>query len=142
MNYMEQVTQMLGVKFEEEFNIEGNNYKYKISEDGICFYSEGKWYRMCNDLNDILAGKYKIIKISKPILDEVESEYLSYVIKPFRNKIESIAKYIDEDGEYISLIYKDLNDKTFSMAFPSYDDDTMYRGMEIGKRYTLEELGL
>ena len=76
------------------------------------------------------------------ILNDKEREYLSNVIKPFRNKIEYIAKYIGKYGEYISIIYKDLNDKTFSMAFPSYDDGTMYKGMEIGNRYTLEELGL
>ena len=140
MNYMKQVAQMLGLEFDEEFNIEGSNYKYKISEDGICFYHGGKWYRMCNDLNDILTGKYKIIK--KPILDETEKRYLRNVIKPFRNKIEYIAKYTDEGEEYISLIYRDLSDRKIEIAFPSFKKGTMYKGMELDKEYSLEELGL
>ena len=76
------------------------------------------------------------------ILNDKEREYLSDVIKPFRNKIEYIDKYIDENGEYISLIYRDLSDRTFAIEFPYFEKGTMYKGMEIGKRYTLEELGL
>ena len=76
------------------------------------------------------------------ILNDKEREYLSNVIKPFRNKIEYIDKYIDENGEYISLIYRDLSDRTFATAFPSFKKGTMYKGMELGKQYSLEELGL
>ena len=141
MNYMEQVAQMLGVNFDEEFNLSGISYKCKITKEGMFFCFEGshKWYKTRCDLSDILTGKYKIIK--KPILDEAEKRYLSNVIKPFRNKIKYIAKYID-DREYISIIYKDLHNRTFSMAFPSYDDGTMYKGMELDKQYSLEDLGL
>ena len=38
----------------------------------------------------VLNGQYEIIE--RPILDEVEREYLDAVVKPFRNKVISITK--------------------------------------------------
>lgn len=143
MNYMKQIAQMLGVELKEEFYLKGViDRKYKITNDGVFFRSkkDGSWLITSWTLNKVLNGELEIIK--KPILDEAEKEYLSNVIKPFRNKIESIAKYIDEDEEYISLIYRDLSDKTFAMAFPSFKKRTMYKGMKLEKRYTLEDLEL
>ena len=139
---MEQVAQMLGLELDEEFYIKDKGCKRKLTKDGMFFCYKDNWNKTRYDLSDILTGELEIIKIPKPILDEAEKRYLSAVIKPFRNRIEYIAKYIGKYGEYISIIYKDLNDKTFSMAFPSYDDGTMYKGMELDKRYSLEDLGL
>ena len=148
MNYMKQVAEMLGVELGEKFKVEVDGAislniflltEYGLSIDG------GDEVPLCVTLNDLLTGKIKLIKLSKqplPILDENEKEYLSAVIKPFRNKIEYIIKYLYEDGEYISIIYKVSNDGTSSMIFPSYDKGTTYKGMELGKKYTLEELGL
>lgn len=143
MNYMKQVAQMLGVELNEEFIIRREGIKCKLTKYGLEYlYEPSKKWVTGFFLNKILNGTFEFVKIPKPFLDETEKEYLSNVIKPFRNKIESIAKYIDEDGEYISITYKDLNGGTFSMAFPSYDDGTMYKGMELDKEYTLEDLGL
>lgn len=136
---MKQVAQMLGVKFNEEFNIEGSNHKYKISEDGIYFYHEGKWYRMCNDLSDILTGKYEIIK--KPILDEAEKKYLSNVIKPFRNEVKYILKRSADITEAIRIECVDCVAPS-TLYFPRFKKGTMYKGMETDKEYSLEELEL
>ena len=76
-----------------------------------------------------------------PILDDVEKAYLSAVIKPFRKEIECIEKvrsYYDEN-EYIHIAMKKDDDYC---ELPWFSKDTMYKGMEPGKRYTLEELGL
>ena len=73
------------------------------------------------------------------ILDEKEKEYLSSVIRPFRNKIEYICKsrYGDVGAEYLDIeIYDDF------MCLPSFEKNTMYKGMKLEKNYTLEELGL
>lgn len=81
--------------------------------------------------------------IEKEILDEIEKEYLSDVIKPFRNKIKYICKkkllcYHNYKGkEYI-----EINLKYYPIYLPFFKENTMYKGMEINKRYTLEELGL
>ena len=77
-------------------------------------------------------------KECKPtILTDEEKAYLSAVIKPFRGKVRSIGK-VSFGGEEFLKIY--LEDETFS--FPFFTKGAMYRGMEEGREYTLEELGL
>ena len=78
----------------------------------------------------------------EPILDDVEREYLSAVIKPFRNKVKNIVK-ISEIGkskeQYIRIVLGELD----FMNFPNFNKNTgMYKGMEADKLYSLEELGL
>lgn len=72
------------------------------------------------------------------ILDDVEKEYLSAVIKPFRKKISYIRKSEDLRKKYIKIVLCDGD----SMYFPYLANDEMYKGMELGRNYTLEELGL
>ena len=74
------------------------------------------------------------------ILDDVEKEYLSAVIKPFRKKISCIRKSKDprKGKNYIKIEFCD-GDRMF---FPNLANDAMYKGMKLDKNYTLEELGL
>ena len=77
--------------------------------------------------------------VEKEILDDVEKEYLSAVIRPFKNKVDGIVKtggYYDK--EFISIVLKGEADS----SFPYFKKNTMYKGMEIGREYSLEELGL
>lgn len=76
-----------------------------------------------------------------PILDDVEKAYLSAVIKPFRKDIECIVKFkrYSDKKEYIYMTMKKDDDYC---ALPVFEKGTMYKGMELNKRYTLEELGL
>ena len=82
-----------------------------------------------------LCEEYK-----EPILDDVEREYLSAVIKPFRKKISYIRKSKDlsEGKKYIKIEL--CNGDT--MYFPYLANDAMYKGMELDRNYTLKELGL
>ena len=94
-------------------------------------YEENK-----KSLVDWLSQDYK-----EPILDDVEKEYLQAVIKPFRNKIKYIAKFkcaYSENKRYIHIGF----DKDDSLTFPYFKADSMYKGMELNKAYTLKELGL
>ena len=77
----------------------------------------------------------------EPILDDVEKAYLSAVIKPFRKDIEYIVKFkrYSDKKEYIYMTMKKDDDYC---ALPVFEKGTMYKGMELNKRYTLEELGL
>lgn len=76
----------------------------------------------------------------KEILDEEEKEYLSAVIKPFRNKIVHISKYsFGSYREYIFIHFKEAID---SFRLPKFEKSTMYKGMVVDKEYTLKELGL
>ena len=79
-----------------------------------------------------------IYKRKESILDDKEKEYLSNVIKPFRDRIKRIVKLpICEEKEFISINLKD--DTSY---LPNFKKDTMYKNMKLEKYYTLEELGL
>ena len=130
---------MLGVEIGEEFKIEGydDNFKLKITENKFLHNCGYGWVNSWLIL-DVLEGKAKIVKIPRPILDEKEKEYLSYVIKPFRSKVISICKCAIYKSEWIQIGID--NDTT--MAFPMFEKGTMYEGMAINKKYSTEELGL
>lgn len=96
---------------------------------------------------------YDIIKVERPIqyetvferkeeiLDETEKRYLRGVIRPFRNDIDFITKKScrNSSKNYIVIGFKN-DDKWY---FPSFNTSSeMYKGMEVDKEYTLEELGL
>lgn len=74
------------------------------------------------------------------ILTEKEKAYLSAVIKPFREEVESIKKIdIEKDEQQLQL---QIPNGLVIMDFPLFKKGAMYRGMEEGREYTLEELGL
>ena len=150
-NKMKDVAELLGVELEEEFTIKDFPEKFKITENGMMFWSSTmhKWCSSSGISNALLTGKREIIKISKPILNEKEKDYLSAVIKPFKDKVRAIVKYNDVDYDnysFIVIIVKqsiegdDITNEGISL--PVFKKGTMYNGMEIYKDYTLEELGL
>ncbi len=82
-------------------------------------------------------------------LTKEEKEYLKAVIEPFKNNIQYIIKQTGpdhSDTEYIttfinSITNTDWLDQEY-IVVPFFKKGTMYKNMEIGKKYTLEELGL
>ena len=96
--------------------------KMKPSETGTSAY------------NAWLEAEYK-----PPVLDDVEKAYLSAVIKPFRNEVECIAKYMfSEEKEFLAICLHNGEE----MILPNFIRRTMYKGMKLRKAYTLKELGL
>lgn len=98
--------------------------------------------KLCTDCNlDIknddcirwLAKEYK-----EPLLDDVEKEYLSGVIKPFRRNVKYICKRLSGNGYYIIILVNEFD----VMNLPYFPNNTMYKGMKVDHRYTLKELGL
>ncbi len=74
------------------------------------------------------------------ILDDAEKRYLKGVIRPFRNDVLGIEKKPGSTfNEWISIAMK--NNETISLPFFKKSSG-MYKGMELKRRYTLEELGL
>lgn len=147
MNYIPEVAKMLGVEIGEEFKIESCSDKKKYSDNAIFKFDElylkykphDEWILATCAQSDLLNGKLKLIKIPKPILDQKEEEYLSYVIKPFKKDVISITKYRCTDSleEYIYI--KTRNAFT---CLPYFKEGVMYKGMKANRKYTLEELGL
>ena len=83
----------------------------------------------------------------EPVLDEKEKEYLSAVIKPFRDQVIYIKKidmYLgcNKYDEYILGELGNEDDVVDTFSLPCFPKGSMYKGMETNKKYTLEELGL
>lgn len=73
------------------------------------------------------------------ILTDNEKAYLSAVIKPFREEVEYVYKICLEIGK---REYLEISLKNGVISFPYFEEGTMYKGMEYGKEYTLEDFGL
>ena len=126
------------------------NMFMKYTEDKFINLSAIRSIEWLSNLRDNFGQLGKIIKIEEPeyktvyehkeeILDEAEKRYLRGVIRPFRDKVKYIAKYHSTTiGECI-LIHISNNP---NIMLPYFKEDSMYKGMESGKEYTLEELGL
>lgn len=81
----------------------------------------------------------------EPILDDVERRYLADVIRPFRSRIIWIKKaYRSGNYEQIIIRMKSIVPDAIlvDIQFPFFKGNEMYKGMNLGKEYTLEELGL
>lgn len=93
--------------------------------------------KLPNDFTGTLEVENGYI-VEKEILDDVEKEYLKNVIKPFRNRVNYISKEtICTCGHYILINLVDDY-----IPLPIFKKETMYKGMEADKEYTLKELGL
>lgn len=142
MNYMKEVAQLLGVELGEEFRIDFARAKHRITERGLEFFSEvdDAWLLDCLTLRNLLCGEYEIVKT---ILTDEEKEYLSAVIKPFRNCVKCISKNRFDGFERIFITYfSKLENKYYFLDLPAFEEGTMYKGMELCKHYTLEELNI
>lgn len=106
---------------------------------------------------EMLSDKFlnQEIEVEAPdILDDVEKKYLSNIIKPFRNRVESITKtrydVIERELRYevafcIEIAVNPLPTIACSgdlVCLPMFTNTKMYANMEEDTRYTLEELGL
>ena len=136
---MEQIAEMLGVKLYEDFRIKAINEmifekKFFLTEYGL--FSEDSTVPISTILNDILNGQYKIVKLPFALTKE-EKDYLSEVIKPFRDKIEYIKRLTFDSVDSIQVI----TEKGVT-AVLFFETDTRYKNMEPDREYTLEELGL
>ena len=120
-------------------------YKCPFYNVSCCEDSVDSWVNHKDLYNDKFLDQ--TIEVEVPdILNKEEKEYLSAVIKPFRDKIKAIKKetLISIKKEFIRIIYKeDDSDNYFcAISLPEFGINTMYKGMEKKKEYTLEELGL
>lgn len=130
-----------------------NNYRYKLDIDnGDWFWSSSMLEKVENkkhfkslprDFTGIVKIENgfitEIVKEKKEILDKAEKEYLSAVIKPFKKRIKFIR--LEECFTEKVYVHIRLNNYGF-ISFPMFERGTMYKNMEIGKKYTLKELGL
>lgn len=87
------------------------------------------------------TGYRTVYETKKEILDQEEKEYLSAVIRPFKNRVLYIVKVYNLYNDYQQLLTIALKGDKF-IQFPSFEKDTMYKGMIPNRYYTLKELRL
>ncbi len=121
----------------------GKKMRKAFWDNDMYFYLDKKGQLNCNyfePVDSIYLKGNDWQEYKEEILDKEEKEYLSAVIKPFRNRIKYISKtdkYThDEENIFITIENSD------SIWFPYFKKNAMYKGMELNKKYTLKELGL
>lgn len=147
MSYMKQLAEMLGVKIGEEFRVDKGydtwiNYSHNVvfTEDDR-FEVVGNPYFPSDDLLlDVLHGRLEVFKLSEPLLTVEERKYLLMITKPYKEDIEYVIKLegavTGKESLFISV--KDYG----YISFPLFEKGTMYKGLELNKKYELEELSL
>lgn len=93
----------------------------------------------CNCCKELIY-EWLLSEYKGQILDEVERKYLSAVIRPFRKKVKHIAIWDTCNGSK-QFVHIKLYDED-CINLPNFKPNAMYKGMELHKEYTLEELGL
>ena len=112
----------------------------KKEQDKIVIVSQEKEIKDAKKVVEEIKQAVKEFNASfNQILDEEEKEYLSAVIKPYRDRVEYIAKV---DAHYIEKEYIRIKIGGENMPMPNFKSGSMYKGMELDREYTLEELGL
>lgn len=130
------------MKNKEKYDLRDVSYDLEVDRGGydfVIYYTSMEIYReffsgsisTCSTFTKWLEEEYK-----PNILEEKEKEYLAAVIKPFRERIECVKKIVHK-REFLKIFLEDE-----SIAFPYFEKGTMYKGMEEGRGYTLEDLGL
>lgn len=145
MNHMKEVAEMLGVHLGEEFKVNNEdrvNYRYKFTEKKLeGMYLKNAAFEASSTLIGLLNGEFEVVKL--PILNEKEKEYLSYVIKPFRDSVKCFYKFTCANGDYEAIVAKiEAYGYYDSLNFPKFKKGSMYKGMELIKEYSVEELGI
>ena len=142
MNYIVEIADLLGVGLYKNFTIEGfEDTDFKLTTNGLFYYDNRTFtWEKSLLLDDILIGTRKIIK---SILTEKEKEYLSAVIKPFKDRVSYITKmqgmkYNEQLPVEFIVIYVDDE----KIILPSYGKGVLYKDMKLMEKYTVEDLGL
>lgn len=122
-------------------------HEYIMLKNGFIKYGNGVTHRIDiygeYDMCDDTWEEYK-----EDILNEKEKEYLSAVIKPFKDRIVYIRKVaVDKCTRFISIKVKGCDyeeeDNPEYICLPYFKECTMYyKNMKTDKNYTLGELGL
>ena len=127
---------------------------YKFTDLLITYFKDGVYkisvcgkpiteYKATNEITYLeVVLKWFDMEHDEKILNDSEKKYLSAVIKPFRDRVEFICKLNSLERYGFQCIDIRFTDESIDMELPIFESGTMYKGMEFGKEYTLEELGL
>ena len=86
--------------------------------------------------------KWLLEEYKESILNDKEREYLAAVIRPFKKHVCTVCKKYVQSCSGLNYEYIVVKLGTERWGFPKFVEGTMYKGMELDKEYSLEELGL
>lgn len=159
------------MKFEEAIKLmrEGKKMTNDIYRNGNYFYIDNferfRFYHKdnngieCDSNGSLFLRSCSIMsnnwyEYKESILTDKEKTYLENVIRPFKDRVESITKtFMPNDSHYKELnddyrldirvmLYNNDNVGTIIQLPPFDIKSNMYKGMISNKCYTLKELGL
>ena len=94
-NKMSEVAKLLGVELNEEFGLKNSRFKYKLTTNSLRKrYHFAQEWSDSSMLDNLLLGKFEIIKKDKLILDAAEKRYLTNIIKPFSVFLFTLIKVL------------------------------------------------
>lgn len=100
-----------------------------------------KRYESCYDEPSVTCLGFSLaisrVTYEDSILDDAEKRYLRAVIRPWRDKVQGISKLSFNNKEFVGIMLQDE-----SVSLPYFPAGSMYKGMEVMRTYTLEELEL
>ena len=112
----------------------------------FCLKIEGKVWSCASSLSHSQFSDEFLdqeVEIETDILTPKEKVYLEAVIDPFKERIVGIGKAVlCGNTEFIYFSTREKADEIIYSELPPFDAGTAFKGMEAGKKYTLEELGL
>lgn len=128
----------------------------RVTIDDPCVYKIYNWldkkvYFTCPAVESLSRLKVVLSWLnaehSEEVLTDSERTYLRWVVRPFKDSVHDlcVTKYASDDNqEFIIITYNEPNnhDMLATMTFPDFSQGTKYRGLELKRRYTLEELGI
>ena len=113
-------------------------YRMSKSVEHKSALSVGGWNKIAKKHNKRLFKEGNLKK--EHLVDKSERKYLRNFLAPFRNEVEVVElEWYTKELNYVSLAirlyYGWIN-------LPPFEKGTMYRKLEIGREYELEELRL
>lgn len=130
------------MKNKEKYDLKELKVKW-LDHESMEIYADDGVYKMNSNSNAVLLRglvNWLEQEYQEPILDEKEKEYLSAVIRPWRDKVKFITKNrYGGETEYIIIEFKNI---CIPISLPPFDAGTLYKGMELDREYSLEELNI
>ena len=135
-------------KYEKELRKYGTYFA--LTNEGKLVNCEGLCCRNCAFNGKCAQGRMEWLleEYEEPILAEEDKRILKDIINvynSFNKKIVDIRKYHICRGCSLHIDYIDRGEETSCIethATLPFNGDKLFKGMELGKTYTLEELGL
>lgn len=141
MNFFEAMQEL--EKGNKVRNADWKDGLYLLKEENKICFSEKIKAKYLND-TDLNYGSWELYK--EPILNEEEKEYISNVIKPFKNRVCYIIKcdvlLFSDSEDYIRICVKSRNKQGHYISLPPFVKGSMYNNMRSWYKYSLKELGL